>query len=248
MSLKTDLVWYWDLSSADATITDQHSGLVLSRIGTTTTDSTGGPDGGPCISVGNAAGKYYNASVPKTVSYDDGFTANIWARSIAGSPVFNMLIMHRADPAAFILGGLYFQIAAIFAETDYGLVWNDALTQRLASAPRESHNVWQMLTLVDDGSIATLYRNGVAVGTSATVLGARGTANAPFAIGGHWANLINTQLNHRGQLAKAGVWNVPLTASQITRLYNKGRGRNYADLDAGGLATIIASHYAALGI
>jgi hypothetical protein len=67
-TLLTDLVWYWDLSSADATITDQHSGLSLSRVGTTITESTGGPDGGPCINFGAAAGKYRNASVAKTVS------------------------------------------------------------------------------------------------------------------------------------------------------------------------------------
>jgi hypothetical protein len=230
-TLLTDLVWYWDLSSADATITDQHSSLALSRIGTTTTESTGGPDGGPCISFGNAAGKYRNASVAKTVSYDDGYTVNIWVRSTGTSTLGNWLINHRNNSPPF-----YFQVFA--RSTLSGATGDNAWTMdndsvfRIANTSQESLNTWQMLTLRDTGTTTELYRNGSLVATSSTVLGTRSTAAAAFGIGGDgWAEPVTSGVNHRGQLAMAGVWNEPLSQAAITALYNGGNGRRYADLN-----------------
>jgi hypothetical protein len=230
-TLLTDLQWYWDLSSADATITDQHSGLALSRIGTTTTESTGGPDGGPCISFGNAAGKYRNASVAKTVSYDDGFTVNIWVRSTGTSVVFNVAINHR-DVGTSV--PFYFQTAVRRVDnlSDQSFVFDAATVNRRPSVSQESLNTWQMLTLRDTGTATELYRNGVLVDTDSTALGARATGVAPFGIGGDsWTTTIQSTTNHRGQLAMAGVWNEPLSQAAITALYNGGNGRRYADLN-----------------
>jgi hypothetical protein len=229
-TLLTDLVWWWDLSSADATITDQHSSLALSRIGTTTTESTGGPDGGPCISFGNAAGKYRNASVAKTVSYDDGYTVNIWVRSTAdpGAGEFNFAINHRNGPAP-----RYFQIAVrSSAFGDFASTIDNAGVFRDAAASSFLLNAWQMLTLRDAGTTTELYRNGSLVATSSTMLGARSTAAAAFAIGGFSGDaFVGSGNNHRGQLAMAGVWNEPLSQAAITALYNGGNGRRYADLN-----------------
>jgi hypothetical protein len=248
VSLLNDLVWYWDLTSADATITDQHSGLALPKVGTVTTDAIGGPDGGPCIDVGVAAGKYRAVSVSKTISYDDGYTINIWAYSAGTSSTFNALICHRN-----VGGGapFYFQMVARnsldIPNVDYGLTFDAVPNFRVAAASQFALNQWQMLTLVDTGTVTTLYRNGVSVATSSTSLGTRSTAAANFAIGGaSWAS--GAAIDHRGKLAKAGVWNVPLDAALITNLYNGGAGRNYADLDAGGgIIPILRQHYAAQG-
>lgn len=226
LGLKTDLVWYWDLTSAGATITDQHSGLSLTRVGTTTTDATGGPDGGPCISVGAAAGKYRNASVAKTISYDDGYTVNIWARSTATSATYNGLIFHRDASVP-----LYMQMEVRSGGFDEAITWGNASSLRFPRVTQAALNTWQMLTLRDTGTTTELYRNGILVATDSTSLGARSTSAAAFAIGGHsWEPGINTTLNHRGQLAKAGVWNVTLTTAQIAGLYNAGAGLNYSSL------------------
>jgi hypothetical protein len=238
MSLLAPLQWYWDLSAADASIVDQHSGLSLGRIGTTTTSSTGGPDGGPCIDFGAAAGKYRNASVVKTVSYDDGYTVNVWVRSTGRSATFNMPMSHRGvsvpDP-------FYFQLNALRSDSlDRVTTFSDSIIGRFASAAQESLNVWQMMTLRDTGTTTEFWRNGVLLDSSSTVLGARSTAAAPFAIGGHsWEDVISPNVNHRGQLAMAGVWNEPLDAAQILRLYNGGMGRRYADLDRSGSAAAV---------
>ena len=232
MDLRDNLQWYWDLSSADASIVDQHNGLSLGRIGTTTTSATGGPDGGPCINFGAAAGKYRNASVAKIVSYDDGFTVNIWVRSTGTGGAGNWLINHRGD------GGVsrYLQLIArnpFDGGTDRSIIWDEALSIRRAFSARESENVWQMLTMVDDGNNnLSIFRNAVLldVNTTTETFGDRATGNAPFAIGGHaWSAGIGS-LEHQGQLAMAGVWNGPLTQSQITALFNDNKGRRYGDL------------------
>jgi hypothetical protein len=229
-TLLTDLVWYWDLSSADATITDQHSGLSLSRVGTTTTESTGGPDGGPCINFGLSAGKYRNASVAKTISYDDGFTANIWVRSTGsgGTNGQNFVVSHRNSGAPFYMQMV---VREINQGLDYFVVFDNIGTGRAPNASQVAINTWQMLTLRDTGTVTELYRNGSLVATSSTVLGARSTAAAAFAIGGTSWEASASPFTHRGQLAMAGVWNEPLSQAAITALYNGGNGRRYADLN-----------------
>jgi hypothetical protein len=230
VNLKANLVWWWDLSSADATITDQHSGLALARVGTTTTDATGGPDGGPCISVGAAVGKYRNASVAKTISYDDGYTVNIWVRSTASSPTFNVVASHRNASAPF-----YYQIhtrSTLAGFTgDLVSTADNAGTFRVANVSQLALNTWQMLTLRDTGTVTELYRDGSLVATSSTSLSTRSTAAASFGIGGDsWNPGVQPGTNHRGQIAMAGVWNEPLDTAAITALYNAGAGRRYATL------------------
>jgi hypothetical protein len=231
MGLKDDLVWYWDLSAADASIVDQHSGLSLAKVGSVATAATGGPDGGPCIDVGAAAGKYRNGSVAKTVSYDDGYSVNIWVRSTAYSSAINTFINHRDSH-----DDKYFQIfnasVGVSSGNDAAVTFATA-SDRRGEVARQALGLWQMLTLVDNGTSTALYRNGVSIGVGSNSLAGRDTANAAFAIGGDsWNSGISANLMHRGQLAMAGVWNEPLTPTQITQLYNGGNGLRYADLDA----------------
>lgn len=236
MTVKDGLVWYWDLDSADAAIVDQHSGLSLSRVGTTTTVTNGAPDGGNCVSVGNGVGKYRNSSVPKTVNYDAGFSLNIWAYSTSDSSVGNWLISHRND-ASLLPNNHYFQLVArIFDNTDYaGVASSAGATYRNAIAsPALAQNQWHMFTVVDNGATTSLYRNGELAATGSTTLTTRDTGAAAFSIGGEsWVAGINASTNHRGRVSMAGVWDRPLTADEITWLYNSGAGRRYNSLQFG---------------
>jgi len=248
MSLLSTLQWYWDLSAADASIVDQHNGLSLSKVGTTTTSSTGGPDGGPCIDFGAAAGKYRNASVAKTVSYDDGYTVNIWVRPTGTSASTSFVCVHRANPP-IVAGGLYWQIQTrqVATSSDRLQTLDSVPAFRTGSATQGAVNTWQMMTLRDTGTTTEYYRNGVLVGSSSDSLGARSTSAAPFALGGEWNDTILDSTAFRGQLAMAGVWNEPLSQSNITRLYNGGMGRRYDDLGSSGIIPILRQHYAAQG-
>lgn len=243
VNLLDSLVWYWDLDSADATITDQHSGLTLSRIGTTTTVTGGAPDGGNCISVGTSAGKYRNASVAKTVNYDDGYTVNIWGYSTSRSLRFNILIMHRIDTGE----PMYFQLqsqdsfAASPAIVDSAVTWQSAASGlRLANAnPAGSQNAWHMLTLRDTGTATEIYRDGVFIASSNTNITTRDTAAATFSIGGDWTTGASTIFSHRGRVSMAGVWDRPLSAAEILQLYNFGAGLRYSALALAGARPLI---------
>lgn len=237
MSLLNNLVWYWDLGSADASIVDQHSGLTLSRVGSTSTVSGGAPDGGNCISVGSATGKYRNSSVPKTVNYDSGFSVNIWAFSTADSSIGNWLISHRND-ASSLPNNHYFQmVARLFDSTEFGgVAASGGATYRNAIASSAlAQNQWHMFTLTDDGSTTNFYRNGTLAASSSTTLTTRDTGAAALSIGGEsWVATVNSSTNHRGRISMAGVWSISLSTENISWLYNGGSGRRYAALTRGG--------------
>lgn len=224
MSLLTDLVWWWDLASADATITDQQSGLALTKGGTATTSATGAPDGGACIDLGTAAGWYTNASVARTIDTNAAFSLNIWSYATAFSASANFLLTHRSGVASSI----HWQLYSGYDGTD---VADGSGTLRSAvKTPAASINAWHMLTVVADPSLLTLYIDGASAGTGNAALGTRPTAAAPMAIGtGSWS-LGAANLTHRGRVAMAGVWGRGLTTDEITSLYNGGSGLRYSAL------------------
>lgn len=225
--LLTGLQWYWDLDTAGATENDLHNGLALTKSGTVTVSSGGGPDGGDCIDVGSAAGCYANASVARTIDTAAGFSVSIWAYSTADSSTGNWLISHRDSTVTTA----HWQIAARRSTNiDNANTWEATGTVRLASASETSANAWHMFTLVDDATSLRLYVDGVLAGTDATSLGARDSSARPFAIGAQSWSTGAAAGRHNGRLAMAGVWGVPLDTDQITALYNGGAGLRYAAL------------------
>jgi hypothetical protein len=223
MSLLTNLVWWWDLSSATTTIADQQSGLTLTSDGVNapTINATGAPDGGACL---NFSFSRYRATVPRTINYNDGFSANIWVRSTGTSSVFNGAMMHRNQATQW-----YWQITARGNGLDSVFGGDAASVYRNPTNTAGALNTWQMLTLVNDATSMRLYRNAGLVATDSTTLGVRHTENAAFAIGSQsWLGQIDTW--HIGQLAMAGVWSKGLTESELSQLYNNGIGRRYSAL------------------
>jgi hypothetical protein len=227
-SLRNGLQWYWDLSSADATITDQHSGLVLTRSGTVNTLANGAPDGGSCIDfpTGGTSNVYLNASVRPLDSYSESYTVNIWVRNVAISPTTgNFYINHRAGATDF-----YFQILTFRSPTP---VIAFSIFDRNANSfqilyPYTLLNEWFMLTMVVRNHTVEMWVNGSIYGSQVRVMEQQ-TANAPFAIGnGAWAQ--SSSLQHQGQLFAAGVWNRALLPIDIKRLYNGGAGLRYENL------------------
>jgi hypothetical protein len=246
MSLLAPLQWYWDLSAADASIVDQHSGLTLNKIGTTTTESTGGPDGGPCVSF--SAGKYQNTSVAKLAAYETAYTVNAWVKSTASSSFANFILNHRTDPFVFYWQMTMRVASGLSAGKDAFLILNNAGSAiGRSGATQEALDSWQMVTGVRRGSNIEFWRNGVLQESAAISAGTLSTVATVLTIGGSWTNASDASTDHRGQLAMAGVWNDSLSQADITRLYNGGNGRRYADLGGGGIIPILRQHYAAQG-
>jgi hypothetical protein len=227
-SLLNKLQWFWDLSAADATITDRHSGLSLTREGSPTTNATGGPDGGACINFSN---ERFLADNVAPIDYAAGFTVNIWVRSTLSSSTGNWAIAHRGTADSANPGHFQVNVRSSTGNTDRINTLDNVSAFRTAFAPQEALNIWQMVTMRDTGPFNEFYRNGRLLARSDTVLGARSTDSARFAIGsGSWW-LLSSLLSHQGQLAMAGVWAEPLTEKQILALYNGGRGLRYDDLN-----------------
>jgi hypothetical protein len=227
-SLRNRLQWYWDLSSADATITDQHSGLVLTRNGTVNTLANGAPDGGSCIDfpTGGTSNVYLNASVRPLDSYSESYTVNIWVRNVAISPTNGNWYINHRDASV----NLYFNLATL-RNPDPQLflsVLDRNANFYFIAYPYTFINEWVMLTMVVRNHTVEMWVNGSIYGSQVRVMEQQ-TANAPFAIGnGAWAQ--SSSLQHQGQLFAAGVWNRALLPIDIKRLYNGGAGLRYENL------------------
>jgi hypothetical protein len=183
-------------------------------------------------------------------AYDTGYTVNTWIRATGSSSLLNIAITHRGantpDPFYWQMGTRV--VSGLSAGKDAFLILNNAgATIGRSGATQEVLNTWQMVTGIRRGSNIEFWRNGVLQESAAISAGTLSTAATTLAIGGSWDNANEISTDHRGQLAMAGVWNAPLDAAQILRLYNGGMGRRYADLDSSGIIPILRQHYAAQG-
>jgi hypothetical protein len=232
--LTRDLLYWWDLDAGGATVTDQQSGLVLTRqtLGAGgVTSATPAPDGGTCIRFGTSVGdetRFVNASVAKPASYDTAFTVNIWVRRTSdASATGSWIINHRASSSS-----RHWQLNRSNTTNDVrSTVFNSSGTGMAALLAGPGLNTWYMHTLVRRGSVVELWIDAVMVATA--VIGtATETGSAPYAIGADaWGALNpNPSLSTRGQLWCAGQWTRALNGAEILALYNGGAGRKYAQL------------------
>ena len=235
ITLKTDLLYWWDLDTGGSSITDQHSGLVLSRQGTGGTTSIGtAPDGGNCIQFATNTGgnvtRFVNSTVYMAPGYDTAFTINIWARDTGTSSTGNWRINHRNGNPTFIG---YWQINRNTAAGNNNCsFWPDGITNptTTAAASAAALNTWRMYTLVRRGNEIEQWNDGVLVASASFSTGTMDVQAAPYAIGGAAWVSNNSALAHRGQLWCAGHWYRALSASEILALYNGGTGLKYAAL------------------
>jgi hypothetical protein len=226
-SLRNGLQWYWDLSSADATITDQHSRLVLTRGGTVNTLANGAPDGGSCIDFPTGGiSNFRNASIAPLDSYSESYTVNIWVRNVAISPNFGNWYINHTEANI----NNYFQITTFRNPNPSIMVFTtdkNAISYNI-QYPYTLLNEWFMLTMVVRNHTVEMWVNGSIYGSQVRVM-EQTTGNAPFAIGNAaWSQ--TSSLQHQGQLFAAGVWNRALLPIDIKRLYNGGTGRRYINL------------------
>lgn len=80
-------------------------------------------------------------------------------------------------------------------------------------------NIWQHIVAVYDGTTITLYRNGVAVNSSASATGNITGTTGQLVIGNLYGNWYS------GQIGVERIYNIALTASQVAQNFNALRGR-----------------------
>lgn len=226
-TLKNGLIWYWDLAESLATITDQHSRLVLTRSGTINTLLDGAPDRGSCIEIptgSTGTDVFRNASVASQVFYRDTYSVNIWVMNYSISAIYNSHIAHRA----VVANGDYYVMYS--NSLTNGISYYNSVPTELATVfPAQPFNTWIMMTLVRHSYQFDLYINGEQVSQTGLFTGTTGVNAAPLAIGNaSWTPQANFQ--HRGRLFGAGVWGRALKNPEIVALYNSGFGRRYENL------------------
>jgi|9_EtaG_2_1085328.scaffolds.fasta_scaffold03999_4 hypothetical protein len=88
---------------------------------------------------------------------------------------------------------------------------------------------WYHFVGVYDGSNVLLYVNGVAYGTPAALTGSLQNTTSEFFIGKRGFGLTNTSFD--GKIDEVGIFNVALTAQEVSSIYNATETGKTADLD-----------------
>jgi len=111
-----------------------------------------------------------------------------------------------------------------------GVVGSNSNQVAIVSTSSYSTSVWQMVTVVYDGSLSgtdrlKLYFNGTSEGTATGTPSASYTLNSYPDVGRQGTS---GQPYYTGLVDEASIWNRALTLSEISELYNSGTGKNIA--------------------
>ena len=100
-----------------------------------------------------------------------------------------------------------------------GSTWTG--TPSITSSSTVTVNVWYNITFTCDGTISTLYLNGVVVGTSAHIPSGFGSS---FFIG-HLTDGVSSSEYFKGNFANFLLYTTSLTSNQIVQNYNAQKYR-----------------------
>lgn len=225
-SLLTGLNHYWDLDGGTGWV-DDVGGWTLSETGTVTDSATGGPDGGSAASF-SGTGDYLSKATASWDGAQDNLTLSMWIynTSTPGS-VGNYWMSFRDGTDNF---------STIFSSTSSsdaakGVVWDDAGAASVPVGAVISLNTWYHIVLTDDGTTRKLYLNNGTPTTDTTALsGTYDPDPMVFAIGTTANNLGNNAYQHVGRLCMGGIWDIAITADQVSQLYNSGNGLRHSAL------------------
>lgn len=232
-----DLLHWWNLNNVDAAdpgdgLYDQVAGSWNLTNNSASNSAGTGPGGKDCIDMADTA------YVDRTdVAWDGGasnITVSIWANADAVSSTGNWLFSWRGASLAV---PYLTQLNIVNGSPNTGQ-WapgdgtNPSDRAIATGTSTISTGTWYHFVGTWDGTTARIYVNGTeeATATNASFGAFTGTA-MPFSIGSRsWSTKNDAATGHDGKLALCGIWDVALTADNITWLYNGGAGRNYSEL------------------
>jgi len=233
---------WWDLDD-DGTWADQGekaaAGWDLSESGSVSTTTSTIGSGGSRTVLDMASTQYleFDNAGTKTVAWDgdsDDISVACWINYDALGSTGAWLISWRDNTDS--------RINQIFVwqdndNADFWVFDDGNVTPRVQaeSAVEDalSSGTWYHLVGTFDASagIAKLYLDGTEVATDTDATVDTLTSNAsPFAIGtGAWSKGASN-LGYDGKMHACGIWDVTLSADDVTTLYNSGDGGSYSEI------------------
>ena len=118
----------------------------------------------------------------------------------------------------------------VYFDNSYGLHFHDSGSLETLSVTQANHGIstgsgWHHVVAVFDGSNSKIYVDG----SSKTLASSTFTGSAEF-INGIYLGSYKGSLNYNGKMDEVGVWDRPLSSSEVTELYNGGSGLSYSDI------------------
>ncbi|MBT7580948.1 MAG: tandem-95 repeat protein [Candidatus Marinimicrobia bacterium] len=106
---------------------------------------------------------------------------------------------------------------------------------RLTSSTAATLNAWAHLVMTYDGSNIKLYVNGTLEDTQAATgnIGGSLASIQKFLVGDH--NITKPGYNFDGRIDGVAIWDIALTASDVTTLYNSGDGEDPSEVESSNL-------------
>jgi hypothetical protein len=221
--LLNGLVSYWKLDEASGTLYDSHG----SNDSTTEIGITYGTTGKIDDSITSTSGDYVSMGDVLDFDYNEPFTFSAWLKQASDATGFQVWCSkyQRLPNRGYVFGRFNNNFT-------FNLRQNDSfnrldMTSSLSGAAADG---WYHLVITYDGSAdptgVKFYKNGV-VDTSPTTnydtLTTTTTNTGAFNI----SSRQNGNSSWVGDIDELGVWNVELSSSDVSDLYNSGSGLSY---------------------
>lgn len=169
-------------------------------------------------------GAGYNGSTSKITISDasvlkpaTNFSINLWIYPTS----FALNFIGLFDKYVGSTSGYAIDIQSSANKLPRFLIYNGANTNIIATTAL-AINTWYMITATYDGANAKIYVNGILEATTSTSGSVvTGTDNPTIGGDGVSTNLFT------GNIDEVGFWNKPLISSEISQLYNGGKGLQY---------------------
>lgn len=216
-TLLTDLVAFWPLDETSGARADSHASFNLTD-NNTVTSVVGGPAGRVAEFVSGNSEYLTKASPVSIPAGDVDLTVGAWINPANTS-------QSNTHVASYGIPGTSFNWSLGQTNTDcIFIMWDGGGSAAIATINGLVANRWQHVLFTFDSATNVIkgYLNGV--------LAVTGSAGSNPTDTGGTLYYVTSNALWSGQSARLGIWSGKLPVTEITSIFNAGRGKKYAEL------------------
>ena len=225
ITLKTNLICYFEFETIGGTTADSHTGLVANQEGTVT-----GVTGvvGQAMEA-TAPGSDFikietNGVIDPLFNYSSGITVAYWVRFVGAIPTTFYepveQFVNTFPEFRCVIDGAGSQLFGFNINDALGVGQQVNATTFGVPAP----DTWYFVAHTMDATALKISVNAGVQDSTPVSVGPRAATDSHLFMGSHFFGTATMRLD------QVGIWGRALTASEITSLYNGGAGRSYASL------------------